>query len=240
MSLAAVLSDAHWELTVPLMPSSNGKRATLSGSTGRCSRGSSTGSVLGIAWRDLPADFGPGRLRGSGIIGSASMGLGRHPGPVARARRRGRRAGLVGQGGLHGQHGPSARHHPSQGRGGNCRITRICAPSRLTTRSAVPGLGSRPRSTCSRGPGRPPGPGRPRTLPEHKAYSSRANRDLLRSGRVTAVIARPSDQAGHRRGSRRGTTPSLRHRGVQASKRRRTLLQRHRAVARPGHPLRLP
>jgi transposase len=50
------------------------------------------------------------------------------------------------------------------------------------------------------------GPGRARTRPDavlgDKAYSSRANRDLLRGRNIKAVIAEPADQAGHRR--RRG------------------------------------
>src|SRR5699024_8003252 len=55
---------------------------------------------------------------------------------------------------------------------------------------------------------RRPGPGRPRTRPDtvlgDKAYSSRANRDLLRRKRITAVIAQPEDQIAHRK--RRGST----------------------------------
>ncbi len=50
------------------------------------------------------------------------------------------------------------------------------------------------------------GPGRARTRPDavlgDKAYSSRANRELLRGRNIKAVIAEPADQAGHRR--RRG------------------------------------
>lgn len=50
------------------------------------------------------------------------------------------------------------------------------------------------------------GPGRPRTRPDavlaDKAYSSRANRALLRRRGIKAVIPEPSDQAGHRK--RRG------------------------------------
>jgi putative transposase len=59
------------------------------------------------------------------------------------------------------------------------------------------------------------GPGRPRTRPERvlgdKAYSSRANRALLRSRGITAVIAEPSDQVGHRqrRGSAGGRPPAF-------------------------------
>jgi hypothetical protein len=52
--------------------------------------------------------------------------------------------------------------------------------------------------------------GRPRTRPEavmgDKAYSSRANRSLMRDRRNKTVIPEPSDQIGHRkrRGSRGG------------------------------------
>lgn len=59
------------------------------------------------------------------------------------------------------------------------------------------------------------GPGRPRTRPDailgDKAYSSRANRALLRSRGITAVISEPSDQAGHRRnrGSAGGRPPKF-------------------------------
>lgn len=59
------------------------------------------------------------------------------------------------------------------------------------------------------------GPGRPRTRPNallgDKAYSSRANRDLLRGKRVTAVIPQPSDQIAHRkrRGSAGGRPPAF-------------------------------
>ena len=54
------------------------------------------------------------------------------------------------------------------------------------------------------------GPGRPRTRPQQvlgdKAYSSKANRQLLRRRQIVAVIPEPDDQIGHRRrrGSRGG------------------------------------
>ena len=52
------------------------------------------------------------------------------------------------------------------------------------------------------------GPGRPRTTPDallgDKAYSSRGTRAMLRARGITAVIAEPADQAGHRK--RRGST----------------------------------
>ena len=51
------------------------------------------------------------------------------------------------------------------------------------------------------------GPGRPRTRPDRllgdKAYSSKANRQLLRRRHISAVIPEPDDQIGHRR--RRGS-----------------------------------
>jgi transposase len=59
------------------------------------------------------------------------------------------------------------------------------------------------------------GPGRPRTRPEQvlgdKAYSSRANRTLLRARGIGAVIAEPADQAGHRknRGRKGGRPPTF-------------------------------
>jgi putative transposase len=60
-----------------------------------------------------------------------------------------------------------------------------------------------------------PGRGRPRTRPERvrgdKAYSSRANRALLRSRGIGAVIAEPEDQIRHRknRGRHGGRPPNF-------------------------------
>ena len=60
-----------------------------------------------------------------------------------------------------------------------------------------------------------PGPGRPRSRPDavlgDKAYSSRANRELLRAKRVTAVIPQPADQIAHRqrRGAAGGRPPAF-------------------------------
>jgi putative transposase len=60
-----------------------------------------------------------------------------------------------------------------------------------------------------------PGPGRPRTRPTallgDKAYSSRANRAMLRAKRVKVVIPQPADQIAHRhrRGSAGGRPPDF-------------------------------
>lgn len=122
-----------------------------------------------IAWRDLPASFGPLQTR---LEAEPAVQCGRHlgqgPGLVDRRGGRGRAGRLDGLGGLHDQPCPPARHHPgsdratrwSSGRSvrgyprrGLNRTTRSGPPTRdvshSTTRWADLGAGSRPRSTSS-------------------------------------------------------------------------------------------
>ena len=77
------------------------------------------------------------------------------------------------------------------------------------------------------------GTGQPRSRPvaviADKAYSSRGNRSLLRSLRITAVIAERSDQAGHRqrKGSRGGRPPTF---DAEAYKRRNVVARSFNAL----------
>ena len=211
--------------------------------TGRSSKGSSTGTAP-ARWRDVPAEFGPWqtvwkrhrRLAGDGTWDKVRAAL------LSRGRR-GREAGLAAQRGLHGQPGPPARHEPDPSRArhrGHSRITRICWPSPLTTPSAAPVAGCRPRSTssstpagcrwwsssapgragthrcsqrCSSSCGSPVGPGRPRSTP-----AALLGRQGVLLARHPRDAARPRDHRRHRRTGRPGRPPQTpRVQGRQAT-----------------------
>ena len=232
------------------MPSSDGKR----GKPFRDHRQVVEGIVYryrtGIAWRDLPAQFGPWqtvwkrhrRFAGDGTwdrILTALLGR----------RRRGRAEidwtvsvdSTINRAHQHGTNLPRAE----QGTGGTGRITRIWATSRLTTPSAAPAAGCRPRSTncataraarwcsCS-GRGRAAtrrcsrtccdalrvprrGPGRPRTRPDAVLG------DKAYSSRGNRALLRaPRHHRRHRRTRRPGRAPQTPRRPRAAGHRRST------------------
>jgi transposase len=59
MSREALLTDAAWERIEPLMPSSDGQRGRPFRDHRQVVEGIIYRLRTGIAWRDLPATFGP-------------------------------------------------------------------------------------------------------------------------------------------------------------------------------------
>ena len=59
MSRSAVLTDAQWDLIEPLMPSTDGKRGSRFRDHRRVVEAIVFRFRTGIAWRDLPVEFGP-------------------------------------------------------------------------------------------------------------------------------------------------------------------------------------
>jgi transposase len=59
VSRAAVLTDRTWERVAPLLPSSNGCRGRPFRNHRQVVEGIVYRYRTGIAWRDLPAEFGP-------------------------------------------------------------------------------------------------------------------------------------------------------------------------------------
>src|SRR6478672_4352422 len=59
MSRAAVLTDAQWQLIEPMMPSSDGKQGNQFRDHRQVVEGIIYRFRSGLAWRDLPGEFGP-------------------------------------------------------------------------------------------------------------------------------------------------------------------------------------
>jgi transposase len=59
MSRVAALTDAQWQLIEPLMPSSDGKQGNQFRDHRQVVEGIIYRFRSGLAWRDLPGDFGP-------------------------------------------------------------------------------------------------------------------------------------------------------------------------------------
>ena len=59
MSRTQALTDAQWALISPLMPSSDGKQGKPFGDHRQVVEGIIYRYRTGIAWRDVPAEFGP-------------------------------------------------------------------------------------------------------------------------------------------------------------------------------------
>ena len=59
VSRCEVVTDVQWELIDPLMPSSEGKRGRPFKDHRRVVEGMIYRYRTGVAWRDLPGDFGP-------------------------------------------------------------------------------------------------------------------------------------------------------------------------------------
>ncbi|WP_370460057.1 IS5 family transposase [Nostocoides sp. F2B08] len=268
MSRSAVLSDAHWELIEPLMPSSDGKRGNRFGDHRRIVEGVVYRFRTGIAWRDLPEQFGPWqtvwkrhrRFSQDGTWDRIHTMLLTHADAAGQIDWRVSVDSTINR--AH-QHAPTSRapqgdlsnhtnlsvepadHAVGRSRGGlSTKIHHVCdGRGRPLVLLLGPGQGNdSPMFANLIGAIRVPwtGPGRPRTRPEavlaDKAYSSRANRALLRSRGITAVIAEPSDQAGHRkrRGSKGGRPPKFdteAYKGRNVIERSFNVLKQWRALA---------
>ena len=76
MSRAAVLTDAQWQLIEPLMPSSDGKQGNQFRDHRQVVEGIIYRFRSGLAWRDLPGEFGPWQTVWNGTAGSVPMGPG--------------------------------------------------------------------------------------------------------------------------------------------------------------------
>ncbi|WP_441869230.1 IS5 family transposase [Pseudarthrobacter sp. TAF60_1] len=238
MSRTSVLSDDQWSRVEPLLPSSDGRRGRPFRGHRQVVEGIIYRYRCGIAWRDLPAEFGPWQTVWKRHRRFASDGTWDriHARLLAEANSAGQIDwtvsvdSTINRAHQHGTNLPRAT-------GGTPNYKKLFAePSDHAIGRSRGGLSTKIHHACD-GKGRPlamilgPGQGgdspmfpvvmdavrvprlsggRARTRPDavmgDKAYSSKANRSLLRGRGIKAVIPEPSDQIGHRkrRGSRGG------------------------------------
>jgi len=151
MSRAAVLTDAQWQLIEPLMPSSDGKQGNQFRDHRQVVEGIIYRFRSGLAWRDLPGEFGPWqtvskrhrRFSADGTWDRVHTALLTHADAVGEIDWNVSIDSTVNR--AH-QHGTAQSRTPSRrATQGHGRITGILARSRLTMRSAAPAVASRPR-----------------------------------------------------------------------------------------------
>ncbi|NKX55884.1 IS5 family transposase [Arthrobacter sp. E918] len=238
MSRFQVFTDEQWARIQPMLPSSDGQRGRPFRDHRQVVEGIVYRYRCGIAWRDLPAAFGPwqtvwkrhrrlsadgtwdrihaallaeadaaGRIDWTVSVDSTINRAHQHAANLPRA--------TGGPANYRKLHEEPSDHAVGRSRGGlSTKIHHACdGKGRPLAFLIGPGQGSDSRMfphiiDAVRVPR--PGGGRDRTRPDavlgDKAYSSRANRELLRARKIRAVIPEPGDQIANRkrRGSRGG------------------------------------
>uniref|UniRef100_UPI003592EEAD IS5 family transposase n=1 Tax=Arthrobacter oryzae TaxID=409290 RepID=UPI003592EEAD len=268
MSRTSVLSDDQWSRIEPLLPSSDGRRGRPFRGHRQVVEGIIYRYRCGVAWRDLPAEFGPWQTVWKRHRRFAADGTWDriHASLLAEADAAGQIDwtvsvdSTINRAHQHGTNLPRTT-------GGTPNYKKLFAepPDHAIGRSRG-GLSTKIHHACD-GKGRPlamiVGPGQagdspmfpvvmeavrvprlgggpPRTRPEavlgDKAYSSRANRSLLRSRGIKTVIPEPSDQIRHRkrRGSRGGRPVNFDsniYKGRNTVERSFSLFKQWRAIA---------
>jgi transposase len=149
MSRERVLTDAQWERIAPLMPSSDGVKSRPVRDHRHVVEAVIYRFRTGIAWRDLPASFGPWRtvLKRHHRFSTDGTWDKIHARLLAEVDAAGEidwMVSVVSRSRLAGAPRPSPGAESSY-----TNLPRICATSRLTMRSAARAGGCRPRSTSS-------------------------------------------------------------------------------------------
>ncbi|MEV5051051.1 IS5 family transposase [Arthrobacter sp. LAR12-1-1.1] len=268
MSRTSVLSDEQWSRIEPLLPSSDGQRGRPFRGHRQVIEGIIYRYRCGIAWRDLPAEFGPWQTVWKRHRRFASDGTWDriHARLLAEADATGQVDwavsvdSTINRAHQHGTNLPRST-------GGTPKYKKLFAePSDHAIGRSRGRLSTKIHHACD-GKGRPlamilgPGQGgdspmfpvvmeavrvprlgggpartRPDAVMVDKAYSSRANRSLLRGRGIKAVIPEPSDQIGHRkrRGSRGGRPVNFdaeTYKGRNTVERSFSLFKQWRAIA---------